>query len=71
MDTSELSLIQITPETMQKYLLNRVQFQGKGSALTRRAQIEEDGFLDSSNAVIRNAVAYFIFREEMSKLMNK
>lgn len=71
MDTSELSLIQIIPETMQKYLLNRVQFQGKGSALTRRAQIEEDGFLDSSNAVIRNAVAYFIFREERSKLINK
>lgn len=55
MDTSELSLIQITPETMQKYLLNRVQFQGKGSALTRRTRIEEDGFLGSSNAVIRNA----------------
>lgn len=71
-DTSELSLIQITPETMQKYFLNRVQFQGKGSALTRRAQIGEDGFLGSSNAVIRNAVvAYFIFREERSKLMNK
>lgn len=39
--------------------------------MTRRAQIEEDGFLGSSNAVIRNAVAYFIFREERSKLMNK
>lgn len=57
MATSELFPIQITPETMQKYLLNRVQFQGKGSALTRREQIEEDGFLGSSNAVIRNAVA--------------
>lgn len=57
MDTSELSLIQTTPETMQQYLLNRVQFQGKRSALTRRAQIEEDGFLGLSNAVIRNPVA--------------